>query len=123
MKIAVAGTGYVGLSLAVLLAPHNRVTAVDILPEYCGAEGSSMYLRPGERYTVRELLTGLLLVSGNDAAVALACHCAGDIPAFSELMNRRAAELGMSNSHFLNPHGLHEAGHYSTAREDRKSVV
>lgn len=90
---------------------------VDILPEYCGVEGSSLYLKPGERYTVRELLQGLLLASGNDAAVALACFCAGSIDAFSERMNQCAAELGMRNSHFLNPHGLNEAGHCSTARD------
>ena len=91
--------------------------SVEIQPAWCGIEGSSVYLKPGDRYTVRELLLGLLLASGNDAATALACHCAGDIAAFSELMNRRAAELGMSGSHFTNPHGLNEAGHYSTARD------
>lgn len=91
--------------------------SVEILPEYCGVEGSSMYLRAGDRYTVRELLTGLLLVSGNDAALALAGHCSGDAASFAELMNRRAKELGMLNSHFMNPHGLNEAGHYSTARD------
>lgn len=90
---------------------------VDILPEYCGVEGSSLYLKPGERYTVRELLLGLLLASGNDAAVALSCFCSGNIDAFSERMNQRASELGMRNSHFLNPHGLNEAGHCSTARD------
>lgn len=88
---------------------------VEILPAYCGVEGSSMYLKVGESCTVRDLLTGLLLVSGNDAAYALACHMAGDIDAFSELMNRRAKELGMQNSHFTNPHGLNDAAHYSTA--------
>lgn len=90
---------------------------VEILPEYCGVEGSSMYLRPGERYSVRELLTGLLLASGNDAAVALACFCSGDIASFSEKMNRKAELLGMHDSHFLNPHGLTEPEHYSTARD------
>ena len=81
----------------------------------CGLEGSSMYLRPGESLPVRELLIGLLLESGNDAAAALALHCAGDLDAFTARMNRRAAELGMRDTHFLNPHGLNEAGHYSTA--------
>ncbi len=90
---------------------------IEILPAYCGVEGSSMYLRAGERYTVRELLTGLLLVSGNDAAVALACAAAGDTFSFAEQMNRRASELGMVNSHFMNPHGLSEPGHYSTASD------
>ena len=85
--------------------------------EDCSVEGSSMYLRPGERYTVRQLLEGLLLASGNDAASVLARHVAGDQAAFAELMNRRAAALGMVNSHFVNPHGLNAEGHYSTARD------
>ena len=93
---------------------------VVILPEYCGAEGSSMYLSPGERYTVEELLQGLLLVSGNDAAIALACHTAGDIDSFVALMNAKAFMLGMENSSFANPHGLDGEGHYSTARDMAK---
>ena len=95
--------------------PLDRV--VEIPADCCGIEGSSMYLRPGEHYSVEELLTGLLLASGNDAACALACCCAGNIESFCELMNRKAQEIGMRNSHFTNPHGLNEAGHYSTARD------
>ena len=83
----------------------------------CAVEGSAMYLVPGESYTVRELLTGLLLASGNDAAMALARHVAGDTEAFAALMNRSAAALGMSGSHFVNPHGLNAEGHYATARD------
>ncbi len=90
---------------------------LEIQPAWTQMEGSSMYLRAGERYTVRELLEGLLLASGNDAATALACHIAGGIEAFSERMNQRARELGMSGSHFVNPHGLDEDGHYGTARD------
>ena len=93
---------------------------VEILPEYCGVEGSSMYLSPGESYTVRELLQGLLLVSGNDAAIALACHTAGDIDSFVALMNAKAFTLGMESSSFANPHGLDGEGHYSTARDMAK---
>lgn len=93
---------------------------VEILPEYCGAEGSSMYLKAGERYSVRELLQGLLLVSGNDAAIALACHTAGDIDSFAALMNAKAFALGMEGSSFANPHGLNAEGHYSTARDMAK---
>ncbi len=88
---------------------------VDITPEMCGIEGSSMYLRPGEEYTVEELLCGLLLVSGNDAATALALHAAGSMERFAELMNAKAAELGMRGTHFENAHGLDAEGHYSTA--------
>ena len=90
---------------------------LEIQPAWTQVEGSSMYLQAGERYTVRELLEGLLLASGNDAAVALACHVAGGTEAFAERMNRRAQELGMSGSHFVNPHGLDEDGHYGTARD------
>lgn len=90
---------------------------VDITPEMCGIEGSSMYLRAGERYSVEELLCGLLLVSGNDAATALALHTAGSEEAFAELMNEKAAELGMTGSHFANPHGLDAPGHRATARD------
>ena len=105
------------MTALVVIEKCNLDDVVDILPEYCGAEGSSLYLKPGEQYSVRELLLGLLLASGNDAAVSLACFCAGDIDSFSGMMNRRAAELGMRNSRFLNPHGLNEAGHCSTARD------
>ena len=93
---------------------------VEILPEYCGTEGSSMYLKPGDSYTVLELLQGLLLVSGNDAAVALACHTAGDLDSFVALMNAKVFALGMENSSFANPHGLDTEGHYSTARDMAK---
>jgi len=84
---------------------------------HCAVEGSSMYLKAGERYTVRELLLGLLLSSGNDAALALAEHTAGSEAAFVQLMNHRAQELGLRNTHFENPHGLDAAEHRSTARE------
>lgn len=90
---------------------------VTILPEYCAVEGSSMYLKPGTEKTVLELLKGLLLVSGNDAALALAAHVAGDTDSFVELMNQKAADLGMNDTHFANPHGLSDPKHYSTAAD------
>lgn len=80
-------------------------------------EGSSIYLKRGEELTVLDLLYGLLLESGNDAAVALALHVAGSIEAFADLMNERAATLGCTNSHFVNPHGLDHKQHYSSARD------
>ena len=88
---------------------------VTIKPEWTGIEGSSMYLQPGEIVSVRELLYGLLLQSGNDAALALACIAAGDERSFAVLMNEKAAELGMTNSNFVNASGLNDAQHYSTA--------
>lgn len=90
---------------------------IEIKGEQCNVEGSSMYLKPGERRTVRELVTGLLLVSGNDAAQVLACHISGDCARFAARMNEKARELGMTNTHFTNPHGLSDSGHYSTARD------
>lgn len=90
---------------------------VKIKPEWSAVEGSSMYLKPDEYYTVSELLTGLLLVSGNDAATALACNMCGDELSFAVKMNEKANELGMSNSSFRNPHGLDDPEHYSTARD------
>lgn len=88
---------------------------VTVKAEYTGIEGSSMYLKAGEQLTVRELLYGLLLASGNDAATALACHCAGSVTAFAQLMNDKALELGLENTHFDNPHGLTSDTHYSSA--------
>lgn len=90
---------------------------VQILPEYVGAEGSSIYLKAGETVTLETLLYGLLLQSGNDAALAVAGFCAGDVDTFVSWMNERAESLGMTNTHFCNPNGLHEEEHYSTAAD------
>ena len=89
---------------------------VEILDEWTRAEGSSMYLRPGERRPVRELLEGLLIASGNDAALALSAG-SGEPDRFLERMNEKAAELGLSHTHFENPHGLDAKGHYSCAAD------
>lgn len=90
-------------------------TKVKITAESVGVEGSSMYLKEGQVLTVRDLLYGLMLVSGNDAATALALHASGSIDKFADEMNKTAASLGLKNSHFLNPSGLYEEGHYTTA--------
>lgn len=106
------------LMTAILAIENNDVDeVVEIEPAWCGIEGSSMYLRAGERYSVRELLIGLLLASGNDAAVALACHTAGDLESFVALMNEKARALGMTASSFFNPHGLDAPEHASTAHD------
>lgn len=80
-------------------------------------EGSSMYLRPGEQVTVEELLYGLLLCSGNDAALCLADYCGGSVAHFVELMNEKAAALDMGDTSFANPNGLDDEKHYSTAAD------
>ena len=100
--------------VAVELCP-DLSRQVTVRREWTGIEGSSMYLKPGERLTVEELLYGLLLSSGNDAAAAVAGACCGSQEAFVAKMNETAAALGMADTHFANPSGLDEEGHYSTA--------
>ena len=90
---------------------------VTIKREYTGAEGSSMYLREGEKLSLEALMYGLLLASGNDAALAVAGHCGGTVEDFVVRMNRKAALLGMENTSFLNPSGLTQEGHMSTAAD------
>ncbi len=80
-------------------------------------EPSSLGLKPGEQYSRRQLLFGLLLKSANDVAMALARDNAGSVSAFAEKMNLRAAQLGATSSHFANPHGLHDPNHYTTAHD------
>ena len=93
---------------------------VTIRPEWTGAEGSSMYLGAGEGVSLKGRVYGLVLASGNDAAVAIAGYCAGDVETFVDWMNEWAAELGMENTHFANPNGLDQEGHYSTAADMAK---
>jgi D-alanyl-D-alanine carboxypeptidase (penicillin-binding protein 5/6) len=103
--------------MTAILALEN--TSLDKIVEVCPAatarEGSSMYLTPKEHKTMRELLYGLLLVSGNDAATAVAVAVSGTETSFVQLMNRKAKLLGMHNTHFQNASGLPAYNHYSTA--------
>ena len=95
----------------------NVLDRMRIPKEAVGIEGSSMYLQEGEVLTLQELLYGLMLSSGNDAAVALAIYCGGTVEGFAELMNDKARNLGLRDTHFENPNGLDSPGHYSTARD------
>lgn len=95
----------------------NVLELVEVPKEAVGIEGSSMYLKKGEILSVQELLYGMMLHSGNDAATALAIHCGGSVDAFADMMNSRARQLGLVGTHFANPHGLDAAQHYSTARD------
>jgi len=116
LRLGIASTTKI-LTALVVLENCSSTESVEILPEYTGIEGSSIYLVPGETLTVKELLYGLMLESGNDAAVALACYVSGSIEDFASLMNERAEQLGCTNSHFVNPHGLDDEEHYSTAAD------
>ena len=95
----------------------NVLDRMRIPKEAVGIEGSSMYLKEGEILTIQELLYGLMLSSGNDAAVALAIYCGGTVEGFAELMNDKARILGLTGTHFENPNGLDSPGHYATARD------
>ncbi len=76
---------------------------------------TSLNLKPGEKITVKDLLTGMLLRSANDAAVAAAEQIAGTLPKFAEMMNRKAAQIGCTDTHFVTPNGLYDPNHYSSA--------
>ncbi len=113
-KSLIASTTKIMTAL-VICEQTNVLDRVKIPKEAVGIEGSSMYLKEGEVLTVQELLYGLMLQSGNDAAVALAIYCGGTVEGFTELMNDKAHRLGMTQSHFANPNGLDSPGNYSTA--------
>ena len=80
-----------------------------------GTEGSSLWLKPGEIQTLEDLTYGLMLKSGNDAAVSIAEYLGGNIDSFSLMMTKRAKDIGAVNTEFKNPHGLDAEGHYTTA--------
>lgn len=82
-----------------------------------GTEGTSLYLEKGDCLTLEDLLYAMMLRSANDAAAAVAYHIAGSIEAFADMMNEKAASLGLSDTHFTNPHGLAEEGHYTSAHD------
>lgn len=88
---------------------------VEVSTEAYGVEGSSMYLQRGEKLTMRDLLYGLMLVSGNDAAVAIAVHIGGSVAGFAQMMNAKAKALGALNTNFVTPNGLPNDDHYTTA--------
>lgn len=103
---------------AVLAIESGRLdeeVTVSATAPYAG--GSSLYIKAGEVYSLRDLLYAAMLVSANDATAAIAEHLGGSISGFAEMMNQRASELGMANSQFKNPHGMPENGHYSTAAD------
>lgn len=119
-KRAIASITKLMTALVAVRSTPDLSQEVEIKREYTLAIGSSMYLKEGERVTLETLLYGLLLVSGNDAALAVANFCGGDADTFVGWMNDWAAELGMDKSHFSNPSGLPDDSHYSTAADMAK---
>ncbi len=103
---------------AIVVLEHCQLDEVyEIPPQATNIEGSSIYLQAGERLTIRDLLYGMMLQSGNDAAVALALACSDSVAEFVDLMNLKAQQLGLHRTHFENPNGLDGEAHYSTAAD------
>ena len=112
---AMASTTKIMTALLTVENVKNLDEVVEINDKAVGIEGTSMYLRKGEKLSVRELLFGLMLPSGNDAAMALAYHVGGSEENFVRMMNEKAESLMLKNTHFANPHGLDADGHYTSA--------
>ena len=105
------------MTTIVILEKADLNETVTVSAKAGGTGGSRLGLKRGDKASVRDLLYGLMLRSGNDAAVALAEHVGGSVKGFAELMNEKASELGLTNTHFVTPHGLDDANHYTTALE------
>ena len=115
-KLGMASTTKIMTALIVLENCENLDEEVKIDDRAVGIEGTSIYLKKGEILTVKELLYGLMLASGNDASMALAYHIGkGNLETFVNLMNEKAKELNLQNTSFANPHGLDAENHYTSA--------
>ena len=103
--------------LALELSDPDELVSVSKRACNLTEKNSKMGLKVGEKYTMIDMLYGLMLPSGNDAAIAIAEHIGGSVAGFAEIMNAKAKELGMTGTHFTNPNGLHDDAHYTTARD------
>lgn len=109
---------------AIVAIEHGRLgDTVKVSSRASGKEGSSLYLKPGEEMKLHDMLYGLMLRSGNDAATAIAEHVGGSEEGFVYLMNAKVEELGLKHTHFANPHGLDAEGHYSSANDLAKMTA
>lgn len=106
---------------AIIAIEHGDLDGiVTVSSRAAGKEGSSIYLKAGEKMKLKDMLYGLMLRSGNDAATAIAEHVGGSLDGFVFLMNAKAEEIGMTNSRFANPSGLDQKGHYASANDMAK---
>ena len=115
-QVPMASTTKIMTSI-VVLENANLSDVVTVDKKAAGTGGSRLGLSTNDKITVHDLLYGLMLRSGNDAAVALAIHVGGSVEGFAEMMNQKAKQMGWNNSHFVTPHGLDEKEHYTTAYE------
>lgn len=114
VKLPMASTTKIMTAL-VAIENGNLTDVITVPPEASGVEGSSIWLSAGEKHTLEDLLYGLMLSSGNDAAVTIAIHIGGSVEGFAEMMNAKAKEIGAEDTNFVTPHGLHDKNHYTTA--------
>ena len=116
-RLPMASTTKIMTAIIALESGIGMDTRIKVPPEAVGIEGSSVYLRAGETVTLEMLLYALLLCSANDAAAAIAIAVCGSVEKFVEKMNEKADALGLSDTHFCDPHGLSSEGHYTTAHD------
>ena len=116
-KRPMASTTKIVTAITVIENEGNLERTVKVPSVAVGVEGSSVYLERDEELKIIDLLHGLMLQSGNDCAVALAVIVGGSVEKFAEMMNATAKKAGATNSNFVNPHGLHDDNHYTTARD------
>ena len=116
IKRAMASTTKIMTAL-IVIENTNLDTIIEISKKAAGTGGSRLKISAGDKINVRDLLYGLMLRSGNDAAIALAEYVGGNIENFADMMNKKAYELNLQNTHFVTPHGLDEKEHYTTAYE------
>lgn len=115
-KVKMASTTKI-MTATVIIENCDLSQTVTVSKKAASTGGSRLGLKTNDKITIKDLLYGLLLCSGNDAAVALAETAGGDISGFSEMMNNKAKKLGLKNTNFESPHGLDSDGHYTTAYE------
>ena len=114
-KLAMASTTKIMTAITAIENCEDLDEKFEISPKAVGIEGTSLYLRKGDVFSTRDLLYALMLISGNDASVAIAEHVGGSTSEFVTMMNDLAKKLGAKNTHFANTHGLDADGHYTTA--------
>lgn len=122
LRLPMASTTKIMTALITVEIADKENRVVEFTDEMT-AEGSSMYLKVGEQVRFYDLAVGMMMQSGNDAANAAAIAIAGSTERFADRMNRKAAEIGMENTHFVTPSGLDDEAHYSTARDMAKLMA
>src|SRR5207249_860712 len=117
LRLPPASTTKIVTAIVTLESGHKPGESLKVSKTATRVPASKLYLRPGQNLTIEDLLYAILLASANDASMVLAEGIGGSVEHFAELMTQKAHEIGATNSHFTNPHGLTAVDHYSTARD------